>query len=347
MSSCKHPSPAPQTMASRTAQPLVKTVSNSPPTSPPTTCPNLHNTEVSEEPTFALGDSDGIAPANVFTILMIDTTDDNTRTLQYARSNFKHSTGVKLESETQPLVEYKAPGAAGESGGERKLTFLMFRNPERTPVESLELPGDGEAFDVKKFQDDNGFQDATGGLAMVVSLDGTDGPAPSSSATSAQRTTATAAPSSTNAPVAPSSTNAPVAPSSTNAPAAPTSAVAPSSNAAPSSATAPEPPASTTAAQGPGAAPAPSTSDSAEESQAQTSVATGPTTSLAPASDTPLVPAAPTPSTVLLSTVVPDASATASNAPAEQTGSGAGMLSMPWVECAVLAPFVVFAGLLV
>ncbi|KAF2689591.1 hypothetical protein K458DRAFT_292398 [Lentithecium fluviatile CBS 122367] len=270
--------------------------------------------EVATEPSFALGDSDGIATSVLYTIIMVDTTDDSNRVLHFARANYKHSEGVKLESEDQPLLEYKAPGTLGETGDEKKYTFLLYTNPERNEIKSLTLPGDGETFDVKKFQDDNGLEDPNAGVGMAVALNGGATPS-SSSSSSSRRPASTQAPSSTAAQSSSATTGA-VSSTSESESKASTSA-APSTSRSTS-------------------APAPSTATGGSEDA--TSAATGPTTTVAPAS----------PSTVLTS-VVPDttASATTSNAPAEQTTGAGAMLSLPWVQCAVLAPVVAFAGLLV
>lgn len=49
----------------------------------------------------------------------------------------------------------------------------MYTNPGRKAIDSLQLPAEGENFDVKKFQTDNGLSDATAGVGMVVKLGGT------------------------------------------------------------------------------------------------------------------------------------------------------------------------------
>lgn len=130
---------------------------------------------VANEPTFALGDSNGISPSTLYTLLMIDVTCPSARKLHYARSNFQFafagSTGI--ETESAPLLEYKAPGAFGEKGDERRYVFLMYTNPQRRRIESMRLPGEGEVVDVKKLQGDNGLGDPVAGLGMVVRLGGT------------------------------------------------------------------------------------------------------------------------------------------------------------------------------
>lgn len=130
---------------------------------------------VATEPTFALGDSDGISPSTRYTLIMIDTTCTNARKLHYARSNFKFAFagGTNIETESAPLLEYKAPGALGEQGDDRQYVFLMYTNPQRREYAEMQLPTEGEVFDVKKFQGDNGLKDPVAGVGMVVKLGGT------------------------------------------------------------------------------------------------------------------------------------------------------------------------------
>lgn len=128
---------------------------------------------VAKEPTFALGDSAGISPTTLYTIIMVDTTCPDKRVLHYARANFKNNFDItNIDTKSAALFDYKAPGAFGEIGDDRQYSFLMYINPQLEQITSLKLPGDGEAFDVEKFQTDNGFQDATGGVGMVVKLGG-------------------------------------------------------------------------------------------------------------------------------------------------------------------------------
>ncbi|KAF2027533.1 hypothetical protein EK21DRAFT_22689, partial [Setomelanomma holmii] len=129
---------------------------------------------ITKEPTFALGDSSGISPTTLYTIIMLDTTCPNKRVLHYARANFKNNFDItNIATTSAPLFEYKAPGAFGETGDARQYSFLMYVNPQRKQIDSLQLPGEGEAFDVKKFEADNGLQDAAAGVGMVVKLGGT------------------------------------------------------------------------------------------------------------------------------------------------------------------------------
>lgn len=128
---------------------------------------------VSNEPTFALGDSNGISPLTLYTLLMLDTTCP-TRTLHYLRSNFKFAFagGTNIETASEPLLDYKPPGAFQEKGG-RQYVFLMYINPQRREIDEVRLPAEGEAFDVKTFQADNGLNDPVAGVGMVVQLGGT------------------------------------------------------------------------------------------------------------------------------------------------------------------------------
>mgnify|MGYP004502567259 CR=1 FL=1 len=129
---------------------------------------------VASEPTFALGDSNGISPSTRYTLIMVDTTCINARKLHYARSNFKFSFagGTNIESDSPPLLEYSAPGAFSEQGDDRQYVFLMYTNPQRREFAEMQLPAEGEVFDVKKFQGDNGLKDPVAGVGMVVTLGG-------------------------------------------------------------------------------------------------------------------------------------------------------------------------------
>lgn len=129
---------------------------------------------VSNEPTFALGDSNGISPLTLYTLLMVDTT-CRTRTLHYVRSNFKFAFagGTNIETQSAPLLDYKPPGAFQEKGEQRQYAFLMYENPQRAEIREMRLPAEGEAFDVKTFQADNRLNDPVAGVGMVVQLGGT------------------------------------------------------------------------------------------------------------------------------------------------------------------------------
>lgn len=105
---------------------------------------------------------------------MLDTTCPSKRILHYARANFKNNFDItNINTTTAPILDYVAPGSKGEAGDNRQYSFLMYVNPQRKQIDALKLPADGEAFDAKKFKDDNGFQDPAGGVGMVVKLGGT------------------------------------------------------------------------------------------------------------------------------------------------------------------------------
>lgn len=266
---------------------------------------------MSEEPTFALGDSSAISSTTLYTIIMIDTTDDDARTLHYARANFKYNFDiVKIETQDQPLLEYKAPGAFGETGDERKYSFLMYTNPQREEITELKLPSEGEAFDVKQFQDDNGLQDASAGIGMVVKLGGgSDTPTPSDTPSSQT----------------PESSGAAEEASST-----PASSGASATSAASEVSSAEDTP-----------TPTPTATATDDESQDETSsAAAGRTSDLAVASSA-LETGASAASTAFLTSAQPTAgSQTSTGGPAQQTDSGASGLSAGTAWVMVAAPFV-------
>lgn len=252
--------------------------------------------DVADEPTFALGDSNGISPSTLYTLLMVDTT-CSTRVLHYARSNFKFAFagGTNIETDSPPLLDYAAPGAFGEQGG-RQYVFLMYTNPARREISELQLPGRGEAFDVKAFQADNGLPDAVAGVGMVVELggdaacDGGSAPAPEESE----------AASSSAGAEAPSQTARPSAP---NAPATSQTATPPAASPTPSRPS-PSPPASTPSTPSAPSAPPQESSEveqsaapsSAEQDAAPTSVASSPQPSPSDAESDAPASAIPTPS---------------------------------------------------
>ena len=130
-------------------------------------------TGVKNEPTFALGDSSGISPSTLYTIIMVDTTCPQTRVLHYAPANFKNNFDITNMNTSSPALQsYLAPGSLDEKGDNRQYTFLMYTNPGRDSISSLKLPNEGENFDVQQFQDDNGLGDAEAGVGMVVKLGG-------------------------------------------------------------------------------------------------------------------------------------------------------------------------------
>lgn len=105
---------------------------------------------------------------------MIDTTCPGKRVLHYARSNFKNNFDKTIiDTKTPALLDYKAPGSFGETGDNRQYSFLLYINPQRKQIDSLQIPAEGEAFDITKFQTDNGLPDPVAGIGMVVKLGGT------------------------------------------------------------------------------------------------------------------------------------------------------------------------------
>jgi hypothetical protein len=92
---------------------------------------------------------------------MIDTTCPGKRVLHYARSNFKNNFDKTIiDTKSAALLDYKAPGSFGETGDNRQYSFLMYINPQRKQIDSLQLPAEGEAFD------------PVAGIGMVVKLGG-------------------------------------------------------------------------------------------------------------------------------------------------------------------------------
>jgi hypothetical protein len=104
---------------------------------------------------------------------MVDTTCPDARKLHYARANFKNNFDItNINTSSPALLDYVAPGSVGEKGDNRQYSFLMYTNPGRKEITDLQLPGDDEAFDITKFQNDNGLGDAMAGVGMVVKLGG-------------------------------------------------------------------------------------------------------------------------------------------------------------------------------
>ncbi|KAF1358930.1 hypothetical protein EJ07DRAFT_166385 [Lizonia empirigonia] len=194
---------------------------------------------VANEPTFALGDSNGISPSTRYMLIMVDTTCPDARTLHYARSNFQFSFagGTNMR-----------PTRLRCSSIRRPYVFLVYTNPQRREITALRLPAAGAAFDAQTFQRDNGLQDPVAGVGMLVQLGGTascggqDESQVSSTASSSPASSArlqTSSPSGTSA--TPSSSTPATPPDS---PTAQTTTSLPSSPAAPQS----EEPDATTAA---------------------------------------------------------------------------------------------------
>ncbi|KAF2464904.1 uncharacterized protein BDR25DRAFT_318884 [Lindgomyces ingoldianus] len=276
--------------------------------------------DVANTPTFALGDSSNIVANKLYTILLVDTTCDDARTLHFAQTNFKYNFDItNLETSAKALQDYKAPGAFKETGDDRKYSFIMYDNPENNELSTLKLPTEGGTFDVKQFQDDNGFEDPVAGVGMVVKLGGASncGGTPSNGGGS----------SSSNAPSAASSAGP-----ASSAPAKTSSAANQASSAAASKTTAkPSSPESTQEASNP----------TSSGGAAQT------TNVVAASSVVPNVPGAPA-STVLATSVVAGAtgSATGTDRPALQTGSDASTVSIVTARCVFVAALIASAAVL-
>ncbi|ORY18852.1 hypothetical protein BCR34DRAFT_472896 [Clohesyomyces aquaticus] len=289
--------------------------------------------DVTKAPTFAYGDSSGIVGSALYTIILLDTTCDNARTLHFAQANFKYDFDItNLVSGDKALLDYKAPGAFKETGDDRKYSFLMYDNPQeqgqaQANITSLKLPDEGKTFDVKKFQDDNGFIDPVAGVGMVVKLGGTSNCGGNQNNGGASGSSAAA---SASAPASSSSAAA-----SSNAPAKTSAAVSRGSTAAASRV--PTSPASaqdsSTPTSGAGDAPSATNGDSAQ------------TTDIIVASSAAQGPPA---STVQVTSVAPGAtgSLTGSGTPAIQTGSDASTVSITTARCVVLAAAIGFGILL-
>ncbi|XPS95155.1 hypothetical protein M3J09_004448 [Ascochyta lentis] len=289
---------------------------------------------VATEPTFALGDSNGISPSTRYTLVMVDTTCTNARKLHYARSNFKFSFsgGTNIETDSPALLDYKAPGALGEQGDDRQYVFLMYTNPQRREFAEMQLPGEDDVFDAKKFQDDNGLKDPVAGVSMVVKLGGTTDCA-GGDANQVPSGLPTAAPTSSSADVASSAI-------------AISSAVATSSAAtrAPSATTLPQ-----TSNQA-GSAPLPSStlsgsgrqSDSAATSAVQTSIPVASSSALQTGEAEPTSAASIATLSTARASVI--ASPTTSGPPLEQTANAGPSTSTG--RSAFMVPAVMLAGAL-
>ncbi|KAF2636451.1 hypothetical protein P280DRAFT_510413 [Massarina eburnea CBS 473.64] len=295
--------------------------------------------EVAKEPTFALGDSSGISTTTLFTVMMVDTTSDDSRTLHYVRSNFKSSGIVNIETKDSPILSYKAPGAFGETGDDRKYTFLMYRNPNRAMLKTLKMPEDGKTLDIKKFQTDNGLSDPVAGMGMVVKLGGGSGGSGQASAS----------------PSASASSSAAAAPETSSAAASVSSAVSTTSAAATSAASSAVSSAASSAVAS--ASSARSTTTAVSRSTPAASAGSSASSSAAgtPKSGTTAASASPTgiatASSTIASSVVPVPTEDApggtgalaggsetSNAPLSvQTDSAASLITFGKIQCAVAA----------
>ena len=210
---------------------------------------NLTFEAVTKEPEFALGDSNGISPTTLHTMIMVDTTCPNARKVHYVRANFRFDFqgGTNIVTESAPILDYKAPGAFDEQGDNRQYSFLMYVNPGRKEITDLQLPAEGETFDIAKFESDNGLNPATAGVSMVVKLGGQAdceggdaSPAPPAQSAASSALSSAAASSSiaaSSSAAASSSTVVQTSATASGSATASSSAISPSS-AAPSSATA-------------------------------------------------------------------------------------------------------------
>jgi hypothetical protein len=274
---------------------------------------------------------------------MVDVTEDDKNVLHYARANFQHTEVVAIGSESDALQAYKAPGSFDETGDDRKYIFLLYNNPDKDEISDLKLPSEGDAFDVKQFQDDNGLEDPTAGIGMVVKLGGNSGGGDDDtpSTTAAQGSSSAAPASSAPASSAPASSAA--------ASSAPASSAAPSSTVAPEPSTTAADSATTTAVES--EAPVSTTADasstsSEEDSPSTTAVASQSSSDLAAASS--VVPGNSTASTLVLSSVGPDAtvSQTTTGSPAEQTTNGASGLMLGATRYTMAVSLMALVGLL-
>jgi hypothetical protein len=275
----------------------------------------------------------------------VDTTEDDKRTLHFAQSNFALTEIVNIASETTPALAYQAPGAFKETG-EHQYTFLLYQHFANAEKDTLKIPDEGATFTVKQFEDDNGFTDPVGGLAMVVDLSASGGDAPVSSS-AVQQTSSTAIEVATSSVVEEQPESTPAATSSVRASSVVVTRI---SSAIVSSATDDSEAPETTAEVPETTAQAPETTAQAPETTADAPEATSATprsTGLVIASSI-LQSTGPSTSILTLpsSTGTPTGTPTGTGGAAQQTDSGASGLALGTATCAVGAAMVVFAGLL-
>ena len=275
----------------------------------------------------------------------MDTTEDDKRTLHFAQSNFALTEIVNIASETTPALAYQAPGAFKETG-EHQYTFLLYQHFANAEKDTLKIPDEGATFTVKQFEDDNGFTDPVGGLAMVVDLSASGGDAPVSSS-AVQQTSSTAIEVATSSVVEEQPESTPAATSSVRASSVVVTRI---SSAIVSSATDDSEAPETTAEVPKTTAQAPETTAQAPETTADAPEATSATprsTGLVIASSI-LQSIGPSTSILTLpsSTGTPTGTPTGTGGAAQQTDSGASGLALGTATCAVGAAMVVFAGLL-
>ncbi|KAL2373788.1 hypothetical protein RJ035_003617 [Blastomyces gilchristii] len=140
--------------------------------------------DIRSPPTFALGDSSGVNRAISYTIVMLDTTDDIARKVQYLQTGFK-ATGDKtrLEATGEPAVPYEPPSVAS---GAHQFSFLLYQQRGQELVQLSAVPSNGagstEPFDLKAFEAANNLQPPRVGMAIRVDGNaGELGQSPSSS----------------------------------------------------------------------------------------------------------------------------------------------------------------------
>lgn len=300
---------------------------------------------------------------------MVDTTCEGARTLHFARANYKvNFDGVKIASETDPVLAYQAPGSLGEQGDGRQYSFLMYTQPPGQDLSDLQIPAEGEAFDATKFQSDNGFKDPAAGVGMLVDLGGQsncgNGGGGGGGGDRPQSSSPPEAPSSSPAQEEPQQTQAPTP---SRAPSTPSPAPQPTSKDTPEPTQAPETPSSTPseapeapASSAPAATSAPAQSSAAPSQQpSETAEEEAPATE-APESEAPATTEAPstivstiidngTPSTLLTSAgtngTVPGSETTTGGPALQTTNDGTG-LRMGLASFGVTVAAVLFAGLL-
>lgn len=152
---------------------------------------NPGRTETSSSPVFALGDSSGVNTAASFTVMMVDTTSADEQTLRFLRTGYRPSgEKTQLQSSVDPLSPYQAPGSFVETG-ERKYIFLLYSEPRNLRIRNL--PQEGGAFDLDRFQTENNFKSPRAGITFRVNIgDGGDRQQPSESVPSQGSPTTTA-----------------------------------------------------------------------------------------------------------------------------------------------------------
>ncbi|PGH11797.1 hypothetical protein AJ79_04699 [Helicocarpus griseus UAMH5409] len=143
--------------------------------------------DISNPPTFALGDSSGVNRGISYMIMMIDTTDDNARKVQYMQSGFRASGDkTKLEAEGEPAVPYEPPTL---DGGPRQFSFLLYRQRGQQASQLSEVPSGGASFDVKSFESENNLQPPRAGMAIMVDENAVPSPSASASPSASQTQT--------------------------------------------------------------------------------------------------------------------------------------------------------------